>query len=913
MMRPLFEIATLKDDIESGALILTSNNRLAAKIRQAWGMYQHQGGKRCWPQPDIYAIEQWIDEQWLCCCDAGSLDSPSGAVISQILEQILWETVIDEDSEKPATLLPANFSALAQASYSIVQRWKIPRSELREESPYLHRWIKAFRQKLEHHQLITPADRVSAILQAYECGRKQPHPRIVTVGFDSIPPLYQSLLAAAAHTLGEHSFNAPRTNHQKASPHRARFYDEAHELTAVATWAYQTQRQNPEHRIGVIIPELARKRRVVERIFRQVMEPDHQLPNHPHTAPPFNISAGTPLSDTPLVAAALLLLSLNRTQLPLESFCRLLNSPFWGGDQSDLQTNIRVATETRLRKLARHQITTSEFRNQVFRVEQAADGTESDSISLPELSKLLEKVETLRRAAPAKASFQQWLTLFQQQLDTLKWPGHRSLDSIEFQQYQHWLQTLEQYPSLDHLQSNVSLMDALRQLKQLADHCIFQAETADAPIQVLGLLESSDLRFDHLWVSGIDNHSWPPSISPNPLLPISLQRKYGTPRSQPEQELQIAKKQLNNFKQAADHVIFSFSEFDTNRQRMASSLIADIPEIESNDLPEPIHSVSLEALALDKVNCEYGPPLLLENNTEETQHSPPFIRGGSSIFKDQASCPFNAFAKHRLGAHKPPEPVLGLSSMDRGTLLHNCLEQLWQQLGSQQQLLVLSNEALNGMLTDVVTSALQQWKKKRPDIFGPQFTNIETKRLVLLLEQWLALEKTRPEFKVTAFEKCTETTFAGLPLKLIVDRVDETSDGQQIIIDYKTGSANTSSWLGARPEQPQLPLYVLCSEEPVAAATFGIINVTQQQFTGFSKTPKLLPNVQPPSKKTEPEDWDELITQWRQALTQLAGEFQQGYAAVKFFKPSALQYQQELTPLNRLAELSTARDGGTQE
>jgi len=147
-------------------------------------------------------------------------------------------------------------------------------------------------------------------------------------------------------------------------------------------------------------------------------------------------------------------------------------------------------------------------------------------------------------------------------------------------------------------------------------------------------------------------------------------------------------------------------------------------------------------------------------------------------------------------------------------------------------------------------------------------------------------------------------------LKLIIDRIDEVNiegndHGQQIIIDYKTGSANTNSWLSNRPEQPQLPLYVLSSESPVAAATFAVINVAQQQFVGFSETPNLLPNVQPPGKRTEPESWDELLKQWQQALTKLADEFKQGYAAVKLFKPTAMQYQQELEPLNRLAELSS--------
>ena len=122
----------------------------------------------------------------------------------------------------------------------------------------------------------------------------------------------------------------------------------------------------------------------------------------------------------------------------------------------------------------------------------------------------------------------------------------------------------------------------------------------------------------------------------------------------------------------------------------------------------------------------------------------------------------------------------------------------------------------------------------------------------------------------------------------------------------KTGKANTNSWLGDRPEQPQLPLYVLCSETPVAAATFAVVNVSQQQFVGFSESQNLLPGVYPleAGKKSEPESWDDLLTLWQTSLTLLGQEFQQAYAAVKIYKPTAMQYQQELMPLNRLPELS---------
>ena len=271
MMRPLFDIATLKKDIEAGALILTPNNRLATKIRQAWGQYQQQCGNTCWAQPEIYAIEQWIHEKWLQCCDAGIEQVSAGRVISPQMEQILWEQIIEDDSEKPDHLLASGFASLARTSYSIAQRWQIPLQRLQQDSPLLWRWIKAFRQKLKQYQLITTADLATTLITTSNLGGMQQQNQIITVGFDSIPPLYLDVINAHSNPA-----SLPNQSHQKISSdrksystgkknnntqiQRTSFYDEQQELMTVARWAKEQQQTNPEQRIGIVIPELARMR-----------------------------------------------------------------------------------------------------------------------------------------------------------------------------------------------------------------------------------------------------------------------------------------------------------------------------------------------------------------------------------------------------------------------------------------------------------------------------------------------------------------------------------------------------------------------------------------------------------------------------------------------------------------------------
>lgn len=876
MMRPLFDIAPLRENIARGALILTSNNRLASKIRQAWGMAQQQSGSGSWPQPGVYALESWLDEQWLRCCDLGFAAATAGTPVTAELELLLWEQVIEEDSDKPATLLPGGFARQARNSYAMVQRWQIPDQHLQREAPLLWRWIDRFRAKLADHQLITAADRAILVRNAFLQGTLSPVKRIHLCGFDSLPPLYLCLLQAAANELAEQQLDG-RGQHVR----QIALFDEQQELERAADWAVARLQSNPEGRIGIVIPELPRLRARVERLLRSRLQPRYNRPEQPQSAPPFNLSAGISLADTPLVASALLLLTLNRPRLPLDDFCRMLNSPFWG-EQSEV---LRAQAEIRLRERAQRQPRCSEFRYQLARAEQPEDNP---------LSKRLEHFETQRREMPRSARYSQWLKLFRGQLDSLGWPGERGLDSIEYQQLQHWQELLEHYLHLDQLGVAVELSEALRQLQQLASSAVFQPETADAPIQVLGLLEGAGLRFDHLWITGMDDRRWPQPIAPNPLLPVALQREFGTPRSNPEYELQLATAQLTGYLGAAPEVILSYSQFDGDQPLQPSELIAGTAPISLSELPESSTDTT-EFITLEQVACEYGPPLDLQRES---------IGGGTGIFKHQAGCPFNAFAIHRLGARQPPEPSLGLAPWERGNLLHDCLERLWRQLQNQQQLLALGDDPLQQLIEQTVADALRSWLKERPDLFGPAFVGIEQQRLAELLSRWLALEKTRPPFRVEALEKPLQTEFAGLPLRMTIDRIDGLEGDKRVIIDYKTGSASANRWLGERPEEPQLPLYLLCSGEAVAALSFAQVNASAQQFLGYAEHNGMLPGLRAPGGKAgEPGSWDELLEQWQRVLSGLAEEFKSGYAPVRFHSQSARQYQAELEPLNRAAEL----------
>lgn len=907
MLNPLFDIAALEQNIGAGHLILTPNHRLARAIRSAWGEYcATQRAQQRWPQPQIYALESWLQECWQQLLDQCYPPALAGAVVSDQGAILLWRAAIGGDREAPADLDPSNFVRLAQQTWRDLQRWDIPPRQFAASrhpgSLYFLRWLKGFQQALAERQLVTREDSYAIIADAFAEGALQRHPRIVTIGFQTTPPLFARVIAAASDV--EPLQQQPSPNHRSAT-YAVALSDENAEITAAAHWAMEHYKLDPRQRIGVVFSNLNRVRDKVERIFRDTFSPTHCLPDSPHAPASFNLSAGMPLRQTPAIGTALTLLTLH-SGVPhsLEEYCALLNNPFWGTTTADIV--LRSHAELLLRKLGKVAPGHDDLRSALQRAQRSLPGNNAD------LAEILQKTRELARHRPRRALFSWWAEHCTQQLALFGWPGARALDSIEYQQVERWRTVLEDLATLDHYGAAVTYAEALSELTQLASNAVFQPETPDSAVQVLGLLEAAGLRFDRLWVAGMDSSQWPQGVVYNPLLPPTLQRRWQLPRACPEQELALAQVLFEQFSHSADHVMFSYPRMDGDTELRPSALLNELPPY-----PLPAKSDADNALGASTswglVPQLIGTQPILEAVT--THSAPPLaplpqqLRGGSSLLRDQAGCPFNAFAIWRLGATPLPEPLPGLSPQDRGILVHRCLELLWRQLQSQANLLTLSETALHAQVAEVIDQVLAPLKGQRPDLFGVRFSRLERQRLQHLLHSWLEIDCARPPFVVTPPEQQTSITLGGLILTLRMDRIDQLENGELVLIDYKTGAANIKDWSGERPADPQLPLYALHAEAPIAALCFARISAAKDfALNGIAENSDLLPKLEPLSKLALPSTWADTLEHWRRALTVLADEFCAGTTPIVFYNASAVRNQSYLLPLNRYPEQQALND-----
>ncbi len=852
------------DALQSGAVAVTVNRRLSRTLRTHYDQRQTDLGKKAWPTPQILPWDAWLIQIYR---QLRSVEEHPQQLLGAEQSLCLWCEIVAKSDSAGSLLNSAAAASIAQSAWALQHIWGLNPSEFRlssDQCTYME-WARQYQHRCERNNWLDINSLHDWLAVRFTGDARALPEQLLVVGFDTVSPAQTSVLEALENRGVEILFD-DLAGDDKANSQRLVCEDEREELLAVANWARVQLESQTSSRIGIVVLDLPRRREKLLEALDETLDPGCMLNNESKASQYYNISLGLPLSDYPMVDDALHWLALICRPQPLERCTRLLLSPYLSAASSernrraraDFQLRRRGATSFSLHTLARS------LRQQPLQCPE---------ILCARLTELIGDCDEL----PRRQSCAAWSRSIAKLLERIGWPGESVLSSEEFQLHGVWQRILQRLVEFDTVGSVCSLSEALAHLTSLARGTVFQVESAnESRLQILGLLEVAGMRFDALWVMGVDEHNWPQRPHLNPFLPLGAQRAAKLPHSSAAWEAEFARRSMGRLLGCAELVVFSYACNDGDAQRAASPLLETSPPFDCATTLQIYRGPAYEMQARSS-------PLEVEHdNTAPTLASGTAVRGGVSVLSDQAECPFRAFARHRLCAEPFDQPHSGISASERGSLLHVAMQHLWHRLQSRTGLLSLDSRALHDHIEDAVKHAI--------NISGgaadSAFHKLESTHLAELIAAWLALEKTREPFDVESLEQRHTLEIGGMALELRVDRTDLLAGGERFTIDYKTGVPNSQDWMKRRPRDVQLPLYVLADPQPVAAVALAYVRPQQSTFAGVSESATNLSGVALCTAKfrgdgaLQFENWSELNRHWRSEITALAEEFVGGIATV---------------------------------
>ena len=855
---------------EARITVITPNRRLAQALQSEFDRFQAARGLRAWETPDILPFDAFVRRLWE---DAlySDLAAEVPLLLSGAQEQALWEEAIHGTRYTLVPAAPA--AAQCRQAWQLVHGWRVsagkgPHGEdVRAYLDWSSRYERATR---ERHQ--TDAARLPDVVASrLGHGALRKPATLVLFGFDIVTPQVREFLdAIVAQGCEVVEAISPACI---ASVTRVELADAKGEIDAAARWARSRLVATPQPasagrspRIGIVVPDLALSRARVQRVFSSVLQPDYRIAAKDPELP-FNISLGAALADFPLVADALLAIDLAGAQTPFEHASRVIRSPFTAGSQSEMEARARLDAWLR---------------------ERCAPGVALDSLAhlcgssrAPRAAILSDRLVELAEfrksdlfvARPAS----EWARAFSKALGIMGFPGERVLDSGEHQTLDKWHELLADFATLERVMGKMGFNAARERLRSMARDELFQPEARDVPIQVMGILESAGQEFDHLWVMGLTDEAWPLPARPNPFLPVKAQRAAGVPQADPVSSLELDRRITQAWLSAAGEVVVSHPRMKKESELAPSPLIAHIALSGIESLASPryrtLREVVRAASVIETMQDGRAPAV-----AQAAQ------RGGTGLFKDQAACPFRAFAVRRMRSKPLETPRLGLDARDRGTLIHSMLAATWKALATVDRLRAIGEHDLRALLEGCADAAIAEMRRDRSDALAGRYARLERERLVGAAREWLDQERRRGEFEVVALEEKRPVTFGGITVSGKLDRMDKLGAGGHAIIDYKTGKCAISEWMGRRPDEPQLPMYALGGAEDVAAVVFAQVRKGDMRFKGVSRVPNLLPDASTVDKAGKAakqyRDWAALFEGWRIELEATGREFAMGDARV---------------------------------
>lgn len=832
------------------SIILTPNERLAREMTTAYDQARLKRGDLAWPSFECRSLRSFWRQLHTTLTDAGV-----------ITWQLIPQHLINLSFQQAA---PQEFSHQCRAAvdaWSLIRRYKIDLDHplmAHNRAEYFRDWctaadptqqdahaveadlpqkliahIQAIAEHLEHPIVMVDIEHLSAAESDF---------------FNALDQLPNSKVSLLQNQIWHEQFHPNLGLQNQNAPHQPTpmprslrgFSDLNQELMAAAQWCQEIYLENPEATIGVVIPDLSAN---YDRVLRQFSAT--LTPHRDSREPIFDISGGKSLVSQPVWRHARVLLNWLRQSADLTTLAPLLHSPFVSLPWCD-------ELKQGWPKWAKRTLHPRAF----AQYESAAP--------------LLDVVRNL----PAKARLDVWIDQINAALSAADWPRTSDLGSVQYQA------TVKIRDTLSHLASEpVATLCTYEEALELVDWALdqtFAPKREAVNIQILGMLETTGLNFDHLWVCGMSAEQFPGKSTLSAFIPRLVAFEHGIPRSTQTQELEFAERTFKSWCDHSENLHLSFTHTANGARLDPSPLASGLWDNAASNVTQKLFDLS------------HRHPFMIAQGVELSRHvdscGTPLdegsVSGGTSRLENHAECAFKSYALNRLSLSDAVPARDFLNAMERGSALHWVMEQLFRRFPDSADATTQPAELIH----ELCASALTRYSH-----LPATFVTAEQQRLAQLVLQWIALEANRAAFRVMQTEQKYSLSLGGFTFELRIDRLDEV-DGAIVLIDYKTGKVSAGAALSETLNDPQLPAYSLIRDD-IAGVYYAQVRHEDSKLVGLAHQGEQLTDGKKPSIKTTVTDlgWTAQRALWREQLLAAVEEIGAGDARVNP-KPGACRY-----------------------
>lgn len=324
----------------------------------------------------------------------------------------------------------------------------------------------------------------------------------------------------------------------------------------------------------------------------------------------------------------------------------------------------------------------------------------------------------------------------------------------------------------------------------------FHGEPAEG-VQVMGVLETRNLDFDHLLILSCNEGNIPKGTNNASFIPNAIRQAYELTTTQ--HKVAIYAYYFHRLLQRANDITITYNNATegTSKGEMSRFMLQLLVESQ-----QPIQRMAMMA----GITTQHKPTIRIEKNNNVMQVLNTMQKISPTALNRYLRCPIQ-FYYHTVANLKEQQPEDDNDNRLFGTIFHRTAELIYTYLTQQHQTilpqhinaLIENPQLIENFVDQAFNDELFQLKQngKKPNYNGLQLINrkIITDYIVRLLK----IDQQQAPFRILYLEKnvtrqldfLTNNNTHNLQISGVIDRMDEITDQQGIrrirVVDYKTG------------------------------------------------------------------------------------------------------------------------------